>query len=36
MYQIVYTKKSLKDIPKLKEAGLATKAQIKRGLTVLE
>lgn len=27
MYQIVYTKKALKDIPKLKEAGLADKAQ---------
>lgn len=27
MYQIVYTKKSLKDIPKLKESGLADKAQ---------
>lgn len=27
MYQIVYTKKALKDIPKLKETGLADKAQ---------
>ena len=28
MYRIVYTKKAVKDIPKLKAAGLASKAKV--------